>query len=139
MARCPQAGRWRRVCCSGWRISRGEGSYADAAEAALGSVQGLMRQAPLGFAHWLSVLEFALAPPREVAIIGEEPGQLLATVRARYRPDLVVAAGPADDASVVELLRRRAAVGGRATAYVCRQFACENPVTEPSELERLLD
>ena len=34
--------------------------------------------------------------------------------------------------------RDRPAVGGRATAYVCRHFTCSAPVTTPEELGRLL-
>ena len=30
-------------------------------------------------------------------------------------------------------------VGGRATAYLCRDFACESPTTEAGELAKLLD
>jgi uncharacterized protein YyaL (SSP411 family) len=30
------------------------------------------------------------------------------------------------------------AVDGRATAYLCRDFACESPTTDPVELGRML-
>jgi uncharacterized protein YyaL (SSP411 family) len=117
----------------------GVGSYSDFAEKAISQVQTMMAQAPLGFAQWLAALDLIMAPPQEVAIVGDEVGSLLDVVRARYRPNLVVAVGsPGQRGGQVELLQGRDAVGGRATAYVCRQLACERPVTGPRELDELL-
>jgi uncharacterized protein YyaL (SSP411 family) len=39
---------------------------------------------------------------------------------------------------VVPLMVGRFALNGRATAFVCRQFACRQPVHEPEALEALL-
>jgi len=39
----------------------------------------------------------------------------------------------------VPLLEGRAAVDGKATAYVCRNYACELPVTERTALAGQLD
>jgi uncharacterized protein YyaL (SSP411 family) len=47
----------------------------------------------------------------------------------RVMPDAADAPAPARD---------RPAVGGRATAYVCRAFSCSRPVHEPGELLALL-
>jgi uncharacterized protein YyaL (SSP411 family) len=41
--------------------------------------------------------------------------------------------------STVPLLADRVALDGRATAYVCRGFACRMPVTDPAALRRELD
>jgi uncharacterized protein YyaL (SSP411 family) len=56
-------------------------------------------------------------------------------VRDAFRPHLVLAGGEADG---VPLLEGRAPVEGRAAAYVCENFTCRRPVTEPAELEQLL-
>jgi hypothetical protein len=117
----------------------GEGRYADAAEGALAAQQPLMARAPHGLAHWLAALDFMLAPPQGLAVVGEDPGPLLAVARARYRPNLVVAAGASGQHLGIPLLEGRKALDGKATAYLCRQFSCERPVTSPEELAALLD
>ena len=47
-----------------------------------------------------------------------------------------MSAAPED--SVVPLLVDRFALHGRATAFVCRDFACRQPVHEPEALDALL-
>lgn len=116
----------------------GDSRYADAGEAALAQMQGLMAQAPLGFAQWLVALDFTLAPPNEVAVVGEDRTRLLSVIRARYRPNLLVAAGREGEGVAVALLDGRSAIDGIATAYVCRRAACERPVTDPGDLSELL-
>jgi hypothetical protein len=116
----------------------GEGRYADAAEGALAAQQPLMARAPHGLAHWLAALDFMLAPPQGLAIIGDDPGPLLAVARACYRPNLVVAAGASGQDLGIALLEGREALDGKATAYLCRQFSCERPVSNPEELALIL-
>lgn len=68
-------------------------SAADtAAEASLALMGVEMAQAPLGFASWLSALDFALSEPNELTIVGPDAPPMLRFVRYTYRPDLVVAA-----------------------------------------------
>ena len=118
----------------------GEERYAEAASTALAQVQPMMARAPLGFAHWLGALDLLLAPPQALAIVGEEGADaMLAVVRERWRPNLVTAAGVAGEATGgVALLEGREALGGLATAYVCRGFVCERPVGTAKELAEAL-
>jgi uncharacterized protein YyaL (SSP411 family) len=119
----------------------GEGRYRQVAEAVLGEMGGLMARVPLGFGHLLCALDFSLAAPVEVAIVGdpaaEETRALVRTVSRIYLPDAVLAGkrdGDDDAAELVPLLRDREAIGGRATAYVCERLACRMPVTDPAAL-----
>ena len=59
---------------------------------------------------------------------------LLAEVRAGHRPHQVVAVSADPGTSVIPLLADRVALGGAATAYVCRDFVCRLPVTDPDAL-----
>ena len=77
-----------------------------------------------------------------MAIVGgaDDPGTtLLLDVASRgYSPFRVLASTGDPASSVVPLLRDRFALNGRATAFVCRDFACRQPVHEPEALEALL-
>jgi uncharacterized protein YyaL (SSP411 family) len=90
------------------------------------------------FGHLLLAIAFALHPPREVALAGEDRGELERVLRERLWPAVVIAAGDGNDTGGVPLLEGRTPVGDRAAAYVCERFACQRPVTEPDELAALL-
>jgi len=78
----------------------------------------------------------------QVVLAGEpdEPGTraLAAVVRRHYLPTaVVVPVSGAQQAPLARLLPWTAALGargGRATAYVCREFACQAPATSPDDL-----
>jgi len=122
----------------------GQAKYSTPAMRALSSLQQAMAQYPGAFAHWLGAMEFALAQPREIAIIGrpEQPAtsRLLAILQEPYRPNQVVAlAGEDERDHHPELVHARPAQAGQATAYVCQNFTCRQPITSPEELETLLN
>ncbi len=119
----------------------GNGDYWQVAERSVATMGKFMGQYPSGFAQWLNACSFIVAEPREIALVGsqEQLRPLLAVVRAGYRPFQVIAAGVADDETPVPLLENRAQIDGKGTAYVCRQFLCQAPVTSPDELARQLE
>ena len=118
----------------------GNGSYIRVAEQCVEPMCQLMSQYPTGFGQWLNVASFLLSEPSEVALVGsrEELSPFLDVVRNGFRPFQVVAAGDEDDEAPVPLLANRPRVGGKPTAYVCRQFLCRAPVTDALELARQL-
>jgi len=92
---------------------------------------------PHSFGHLLRALDFLLAPTREVALVGADLAPLAAVVRSEFRPHLVLAGGPAGSEQP-PLLVGRTTVEGAVAAYVCENFACKLPVTEPDQLLALL-
>ena len=97
----------------------GERRYEDAAAGAIGLAAPLAARYPLAFGHLLTALDLRTAGAREIAIVGPDAAQLLAVVRERHRPHVVLAANDGASVSAVPLLEGRTAAGGRATAYVC--------------------
>jgi uncharacterized protein YyaL (SSP411 family) len=100
----------------------------------------LRRYGP-GFGRMLCALDFHLGKPREIAIVGisgsDDTSSLMKTAWAPYLPNKVVAqAFPGDSAATdaIALLRNRPQIEGRATAYVCENFACKQPVTTSQDL-----
>ena len=121
----------------------GQARYETPAVTALTALQGAMTQYPGAFAHWLGALEFALASPKEIAVIGpldrDDTVELLRTLQGPYRPNQVVAvAAQNETAGHPALLDARPAQDDRATVYVCENFTCQQPVTTVQELETLL-
>ena len=119
----------------------GESRYREAAEEALETVTALMARHPRYSGYACAVAEALISGPYEIAISipdGTEP--LSDLVRTAYRytpPGAVVIVGPADLPGA-PLLAGRRAIDGQATAYVCRGFVCDRPVTTPTELAALL-
>ena len=121
----------------------GDERYTRQAESLLTMLQPALAQAPLSFAQWLCALEFSLSRPPEIAIIGDRQATatqtLLDVAQTGYRPHQVVACTPpARINSAIPLLQDRPALNGQATAYVCRDFACQRPTTDPDTLKQQL-
>jgi hypothetical protein len=125
-------------------VLSGEQRYRQIAEAVLRSLAESLARMPTGFGRLLSALDLALAPSQEVAIVGPDASDtqtLLAVVREGYRPNLVLAlaSGPDDPLTQeMPLLAKKSTRNGRATAYVCENYACQSPTTEPEELRKQL-
>jgi len=118
----------------------GEATYWDTAERAVKSVGKLMAQYPSGFGEWLNAASLIMGESREIALIGksDQLGPLLRVVRTGYRPLQVVAAGEEQADATVPLLANRPQRNGMGTAYVCRRFVCDAPLTDPAQLEAQL-
>jgi uncharacterized protein YyaL (SSP411 family) len=119
--------------------------YRRHAETVLEGLSGVITRIPGGFGRLLSALDFYLSTPYEVAIVGdpeaEDTQALMNVVYSAYLPNKVVAGRSESDEEAVRLvplLADRPTRNGKATAYVCVNYACQNPSTEPEELREQL-
>ncbi len=104
-------------------------------------------QSPSAHAFWMTALEFALSPSQEVVIAGD-PGSagtraMLKSLRQPFFPFKIVLLRPADAefpdiVKIAPFTRDMKAAEGRAAAYICTNYACQNPTTDPQKMLELL-
>jgi uncharacterized protein YyaL (SSP411 family) len=100
-----------------------------------------LQRYPAGFGRLLCALDFYLGTPKEIALVGdparEETARLGAEIWRHYLPNKVIAQTHQENPDIgskIPLLRGRIQLNGRPTAYVCENFTCKNPVTDPADL-----
>jgi hypothetical protein len=115
----------------------GEQEYERRAVGVFRLLQRAAVRHPQALAHLLCAMDFYLASVKEVALVapaaGDGLGELAAVVRSGFRPHMVLAGGP-EGTERPELMKDRGTVDGQPAAYVCENFACQRPVTEPDAL-----
>jgi len=115
----------------------GSTRHREAAERALAALGGLLPR-HARFAGWAAAVgEALLAGPLEVAVVTPKPHDdpLVRTAWRGTSPGAVVVAGP-PDVPGVPLLADRPYLDGASAAYVCRDFVCDRPTTDPQDLAR---
>lgn len=115
------------------------------AEAIGQAFSGVIELAPAGYAMFMSSLDFALGPSYEIVIAGDlqadDTKEMLKALRKEFIPNKVVIFRPdekSEISSISDYTRNLQSRKGKATAYVCRNFSCILPVTEPGKMLELL-
>ncbi|MEV7014584.1 thioredoxin domain-containing protein [Streptomyces sp. NPDC093991] len=126
----------------GYAAHTGSEPHRTAAERALGVVKALGPRVPRFVGWGLAVAEAVLDGPREVAVVGRGPedpatAELHRTALLGTAPGAVVAVGT-EGGDEFPLLADRPLVDGAPAAYVCRDFTCDAPTTDPDRLRTAL-
>ncbi|QOV91274.1 thioredoxin domain-containing protein [Humisphaera borealis] len=117
------------------------------AKKTIASASGRMRQSPLALPYMLTAADFDMGKPRQIVIAGDpaspEAKALLAEVQKRYLPNRIILAadGGAGQAWLGEKLafiKEMKPINGKPAAYVCQNYTCQQPTTDPAELARSL-
>ncbi len=95
----------------------------------------------------LSALNFMLGPSQEIVIAGNadaaDTQRMLKLVRSKFLPNAVLLLHQQEntDSSIdktMPFVKNLTAIEGKATAYVCENYACNRPVNTIDGLEKLL-
>jgi uncharacterized protein YyaL (SSP411 family) len=122
--------------------------YEDRAQALIRSTSSFVDSSPLAFTFLLSALDFQIGPSFEVVLAGDpsasDTRSMAQALRRAFVPNKVVLFRPAgvqrpEIAELAPFTLYQRSVDGRATAYVCRDYACQLPVTDSKEMLRLLE
>jgi len=97
-----------------------------------------MTRHPIAFGQLLGSADMEINGAVEVALAGDTSSDgfeaLERAVARQYVPSLVLAGGKPGSSPRVKLLEDRPLVDYKPTAYVCRGYSCDRPVTESDAL-----
>jgi uncharacterized protein YyaL (SSP411 family) len=125
----------------------GREAYRFSAEKALAAFGSRLSLAPVALPAMLVACEFYLSEPRQIVIVGaKDAADTCAMLRAFYKRFvanriLLLLDSPAMRTAVsawIPPVANMRDIDGRATAYVCRNYTCRLPVSEPDQFSELL-
>ncbi len=119
--------------------------YRQRAETVLRCYYDMMERQPFGVAHLICALDFYMAKPKEIIVVGDRglPATmaLLAGIHSLYLPNMTLQLAKPDQPldTISPLLAGKTQRDGRPTAYVCQNYTCSDPVTSWEDLKALLE
>ena len=113
----------------------------------LGVFSGRLREHPSSMPQMLVAADFKLSKPVQIVIAGEPAAEdvraLLRLVHKQYLPNRIILCADGGEGRAflgarAEFIKGMKPIGGKATAYVCRNYACKQPTNEAKVLEAQL-
>jgi uncharacterized protein YyaL (SSP411 family) len=108
---------------------------------------GNVKRFPSAYTQLLTALEFEVGPSYEVVVAAdpdsEDAGRMIRKLRRPFVPGKVVLLRPPGEAadsitSIAPYTKNQKRIQEKATAYVCLNFSCELPTTDPDKMLILL-
>jgi len=106
-----------------------------------------IESSPQGFTMLLCALDFAVGPSYEVVISGnsqsEDTKSMLTAIYREFIPNKVVILRPSETETpeiikIAEFTENQTSIGGKSTAYVCKNYSCDAPTTDIIRMLKLL-
>lgn len=120
----------------------GRPGYATRNDELIRAFSGEIGQQPMVYPVALCGLDFTLGPAHEIVISGEKDAEdtraMIAALRKGFRPNQVILLRTPENAEALAKLapytETQLSIDGKATAYICRNFACKVPSTEVGKM-----
>ncbi|HEX5858468.1 MAG TPA: thioredoxin domain-containing protein, partial [Microbacterium sp.] len=120
-----------------WLLGAGE-TYRALAETLVRQGAAASIAQPMGHGSLLRVACSLAAAPRQLVVATDDVTDPLVAAARRLPTDITAIVGDGAARAFADagfsLFEAKSALGGAATAYDCRSFACRLPVTDPAEL-----
>ncbi|GIM45115.1 thioredoxin domain-containing protein [Collibacillus ludicampi] len=131
------------------RLARitGETRLEELAQKQIQAFSGNVGSYPPGYTHFLMALQFAYYPGKEIVVAGsrdaEDTKRMLRAVHQVFLPQAVRLFRPEGPEAreierLVPFIKEQKAIEGRATAFVCENYACKSPTTDVEQFMTLL-
>lgn len=107
----------------------------------------IIKQFPVSFTHFMVGLDFSVGPSLEVVIAGnsraKDTEDMLSILRTEFLPNKVVLLNPTEQESpeilrLAKFVKDQPSIDGKTTAYVCVNYVCKQPTTDPTKFMELL-
>jgi uncharacterized protein YyaL (SSP411 family) len=99
-------------------------------------------RSPSAFTMFLSALHFAIGPSSEIVVVGKkaEAGEFLKELNHLFLPNVVVLLKTegSEIEEIAGFTKNQTAINGKASVYICENYACNKPVSTVQEMMELL-
>ena len=125
-----------------------KGELREMADKILSYYSGILKKSPHALPQMLAAVDFSLTKPKQIIIAGDvksdDTKMMLKTLYEFYIPNKVVIHADSENESNyvtknLEIVKYMTMIKGKATAYVCENYACKLPTNDLVVFISLLD
>ncbi len=122
------------------RLNRmtGRPEYANRGDELVRAFSGEVAQNSMVYPLMLAWMDFQFGPSFEIVISGPDPEIMIDAVRKPFLPNKVILVKNKDNAEALAgisaFTETQVSRDGKATAYICRHFACKMPTTDVEQM-----
>jgi uncharacterized protein YyaL (SSP411 family) len=123
---------------------QGQAEWRELAGQMVAGIQSAAGRYPTAFSYWLCAADAFFHPFQEIALLGDpaqrHTSEMIRQLWSRYRPySLAAISSYPPPSSAPALLQDRHLVEQQPTAYICQNFTCKLPVTDPADFAHQLN